>query len=141
MNSALFSDIKWLAVLVAAVAYFALGALWYSKALFANSWVKLAGINMDDPNARKGVGAIMLTSFVLMLVASIGIAILITRIGVTDWMTGLKTGLITGICFSATAISISYVYEKRPMALHLINAGYNIIGSAIAGIIIAAWPK
>lgn len=141
MNSALFSNINWLAVLVAALAYFALGALWYSKALFANSWIKLAGINMQDPNAKKGVGLIMFSSFILMLIVSIGLAILIARIGITDWMTGLKVGLITGLCFSATAISISYLYEKKPSGLHFINGAYNIVGTTIAAIIIAAWPK
>jgi hypothetical protein len=141
MNSALFSDINWLAVLVAAVAYFALGGLWYSKAFFANSWIKFAGINVSAPDAKKGNAQIMLTSFVAMVIVCIGLAIIITRIGIAGWMTGLKVGLITGICFSAMSICISYLYEKRPMGLHLINGFYNIIGSAIAGIIIASWPK
>lgn len=141
MNTSLFSDINWLAVLVAAVAYFAVGGLWYSKILFANSWVKYSGVNMSDPNARKGVAQIMLTSFFLMVVVSVGLALLITRIQASGWMTGLKIGLITGICFSAAAISISYLYEKKPMGLHLINGLYNIVGSAVAGMIIAAWPK
>jgi hypothetical protein len=141
MNTGLFTDINWLAVLVAGVAYFGLGALWYSKALFGGLWIKAAGINMNDPDIRKGVAQVMTSSFLLMLIASIGLAILITRIGATGWMTGLKVGLIAGICFSATAISISYLYEKKPSALHLINGLYNIAGSVIAGIIIAAWPK
>lgn len=141
MDTSLFSNINWLAVLVAAVAYFALGALWYSKVLFVNSWVKLTGVNTSDPAARSGVAQIMISSFVLMLVACVALAILITRIGIAGWMTGLKVGLLAGICFAATSVSISYLYEKRPLGLHLINCGYNIVGCAIAGIIIAAWPK
>lgn len=141
MNTGLFSDINWLAVLVAGLAYFALGALWYSKVLFGSMWIKLSGINMGDPNVRKGAAQIMASSFALMIIVSIGLAIMITRVGVTDWMTGLKVGLLAGICFSATAISISYLYEKKPLGLHMINGLYNIAGSVIAGIIIASWPK
>jgi Protein of unknown function (DUF1761) len=141
MNTQLLSEINWLAVLVAGLAYFALGALWYSKLLFANSWIKLAGINMEDPNMRKGVAQIMIMSLLAMIVASIGLGIFITRIGSAGWMTGLKVGLVAGICFSATAICISYLYEKRPLGLHLINSFYNIAGCTIAGIIIAVWPK
>jgi Protein of unknown function (DUF1761) len=140
MNSALFSDINWLAVLAGGLAYFFLGAVWYSF-IFKNAWIKASGINMNDPGAKTGVAQTMLASLVLMIIASIGLGILITRIGSSGWMTGCKIGLLVGICFSATAISISYLYEKKPAALHLINGLYNIAGCVISGIIIAVWPK
>ena len=140
MNSALFSEINWLAVLVGAIGYFILGALWYSV-LFKGAWIKASGVNPNDPGAKSGVAQIMLASLVLMIIASIGLGILITRIGSAGWMTGCKIGLIAGVCFSATAISISYLYEKKPMALHVINGLYNIAGCVIAGIIIAVWTK
>lgn len=140
MNSAIFSDINWLAVLAGGLAYFVLGALWYSF-LFKNAWIKLSGINMNDPGIKTGVAQTMLASLVLMIIASIGLGIMITRIGSAGWMTGCKVGLLVGICFSATAISISYLYEKKPLGLHLINGLYNIFGCVISGIIIAVWPK
>jgi len=139
MDTSIFSNINWLAVLVAGVAYFALGALWYSG-LFGKAWIRLSGVNVNDPDAKKGVGAIMFTSFILMIIASIGLALVISKIGTYTWMTGVKVGLIAGICFSATGISISYLYEKKPFGLHLINGGYNTIGCIIAGIIISVWP-
>jgi hypothetical protein len=77
----------------------------------------------------------------MMLIASIGLALLIGKIDYVNWMTGLKIGLIAGICFCATAISNSYLYEKRPTMLHVVNNLYNIVGCAVAGIIIAIWPK
>jgi hypothetical protein len=140
MNSDLLSHINWLAVLVGGLAYFVLGAIWYSF-LFRNAWIKATGINVNDPNAKKGVAQTMIASLVLMIVASAGLGILITKIGSSGWMSGCKVGLIAGICFSATSICISYLYEKRPLALHLINGFYNIFGCVIAGIIIAVWPK
>ncbi|HEV8284996.1 MAG TPA: DUF1761 domain-containing protein [Chitinophagaceae bacterium] len=138
MNTDLFSHINWLAVLVAAVAFFLLGALWYSL-LFRDAWIKSSGVNMNDPNAKKGVGGVMTFSFILIVITTIGLALFISRIGSGGWMTGLKVGLIAGICFCATSITNSYLYEKRPMALTLINSFYNIVGCVIAGIIIAVW--
>jgi len=140
MNTDLFSQINWLAVLVAALAFFFLGAIWYS-ALFRNAWIKAAGVSMNDPNARKGFARIMITSFITILITSIGLALFINRIGSGGWITGLKVGLIAGLCFCAMAISNSYLFEKRPMALMMINSFYNIVGCVIAGIIISVWPK
>lgn len=139
MNTELLSHINWLAVVAAGVAYFAIGAAWYSKALFATAWVKHTGVNMNDPNAKKGVAQTMLFSLVLMIIASAGLAIIMARIDNVVWSTGVKVGLLAGICFSATAICISYLYEKRPLALHFINAGYSIVGTLVAAIIIALW--
>lgn len=139
MGTETFSHLNWLAILVAGVAYFMLGGLWYSKILFGNSWIKLSNINMNDPNAKKGVGQIMFASFLLMLVATIGLALLLSKVELSNWMSGAKVGLIAGICFSATSICITFLYEKRPMALHLINAVYHIAGCVLAGIILTLW--
>jgi hypothetical protein len=138
MNTAIFSDINWLAVLVATLAFFALGAIWYSF-LFKNAWIKHTNVNMNDPNAKSGVAGIMVTSFILTFICCIGIAIFLGKAGSSSWMSGAKVGLVAGVCFCATAISNSYVYEKRSSALHFINGVYNIFGCVIAGIIIALW--
>jgi hypothetical protein len=138
MNSDIFSHINWLAVVVAALAYFFLGAIWYSS-LFRNAWIRAAAVNVNEADMRKGFARIMITSFLTVLVTSIGLALLITRIGLGGWMTGLKVGLIAGVCFSAATIFNSYLFEKRPIALSLINGFYNIIGCTIAGIIISVW--
>ena len=95
---------------------------------------------MSDPSATKGVAMIMISSVVLMFVSSLGIAILNDRLNlIGGWKSGLKLGLLTGLFFGASAISISYLYEKRPMGLHLINGLYTILGNIIAAIIICSW--
>ena len=139
MDTSVFSHINWLAVLVAAIAYFALGAIWFSKPVFGGRWVALHGINMNDPEAKKGVGAIMFGSFLLMLLATIGLAILIARFGFYEALSGVKLGLFTGIFFASTAISITFLYIKKPMAIHFIDNLYHIVGQIIAAIILCVW--
>lgn len=138
MNSETLHNIHWLGALLGALGYFALGALWYSPVLFAPKWIQYCKIDMNDPNMKKGVAGIFISSLVLMLVASICIAILAYKLQTNGAVNGAKLGLLTGLGFGATAISISYLYEKRPLGLHLINGGYTVLGNMIAGIIICS---
>ena len=138
MNTEIFSNIHWIAVLAAALAYFLLGAVWYTT-LFGKKWQSYNSAVMAKPDAKKGAASIMVISFIMMFVCAFGLALIITRLDVSGWLSGLKIGIITGICFSATAIHISYLYEKRPLGLHLINGLYNVAGNVIAAIIISCW--
>jgi hypothetical protein len=139
MDTSYFADINWLAVLVAAIAYFSLGALWLSKPVFGSKWVALHQINMNDPEAKKGVGAIMFGSFILMLLATIGLAILVARFQFYEVISGIKLGLFTGICFASTAISVTFLYIKKPLAIHFIDNLYHVVGQVIAAIILCVW--
>jgi hypothetical protein len=139
MSSSIFSEINWLAVLVAAIAYFALGALWYSV-LFGKQWVMHQKIDMNDPEVKKGTGAIMIGSFIIMLISCIGLAVLVQRLDlIGGLMSGIKLGLVTGICFSAAAISVTYLYIKKSSTLHFIDGLYHVIGQVIAAIILCLW--
>ena len=140
MDTSFFSEMNWLAVLVAAVAYFMLGALWYSKALFGNLWIKSTGIDMSNPDAKKGVGGIMAFTFLLELLTCIALGILINRLMLTGVMSGVKLGLFTGFFFSTIGIAISYLYQSKPTVLTVIDGGYHIVGSVIAAIIMCMWP-
>lgn len=135
----LFIDFNWLAVLVGALGYFALGAIWYSF-LFQKKWIAYNKIVVDDPNMKKGVGAIMGMSFLLMFIQSLAIGILAARIDLDScWLSGVKLGAITGGCFGAMAVGVNYLYEKKPLGLFLINGGYALVGNIIAAVIICIW--
>jgi len=138
MNTEIFNHINWLAVLVGGLGYFFLGAIWYTL-LFGKKWRSYNTALMNDPNAKKGSAQTMIISLIFMLICVLGLALLAERFGIFGWTGGLKLGALTGICFAATAVHISYVYEKRPLGLHLINGLYNIGGNIIAAIIICCW--
>jgi len=136
----LFDYINWIAVIVATLAYFGLGALWYSV-LFGKRWISDLKIDVNDPNLKKGMGMTFGGSLVLMFVQCLALAILAGKIeGITaTWMSGAKLGALTGCCFCAATIGVNYLYEKKPFSLFLINAGYAIVGNIIVGIIICCW--
>jgi len=139
MDTSFFSHLDWLHIVVAAVGYFMLGALWYSKALFGNAWIKLTGVDMSNPNAKKGVGGIMAFTFILEFLVTVGLAILIYRIGLSGLLSGVKLGLFTGILFSGIGITISYLYQMKPTSLSMIDGGYHTVGQIIAAVILCMW--
>ena len=138
MDTSIFTNINWLAVIVASIAYFALGALWYSF-LFQKQWISGHNVDVKDPRLKEGVAVTMISSFVLMLVTTIGLAILIVRLDLFLFASGIKLGLLTGIAFSATAVSINYLYLKKPMQVHLIDGSYHVAGQILAAIILCLW--
>ncbi len=138
MDTTFLSELNWLAILVGALAFFALGAIWYS-ALFSKAWIRASRVDVNDPNMKKGTGAIMFTSFLFMFLTSFGLAVLQYYLEREGWMSGLKVGLLCGLCFGAAAITIAYLYEKRPSALHFINGAYTVLGTALAGIVVFSW--
>ena len=94
---------------------------------------------MADPNAKKGIGAMMLGSFVLMIICCMALAIIFTIIHVDCAMSAVKFGLFFGVGFALTAVSISFIYERKPLALYAIDIGYLIAGIVIASLVLVLW--
>lgn len=140
MNTAIFSQLNWWAILVAATAYFILGALWYSKALFGTKWAALVKLDVNNPDLKKGMGQMMASTFILIFIVCFGLSLLVHMIKFDDnFLYGIKLGLLTGFAFATTAVSINYVYESRPADLYLINSGYHVLGHVLAATILVMW--
>lgn len=130
-------DINWLAALIAAVAAFAAGSLWYSPLLFSKMWQKEVG--MTDEDFQSGsVARTMISAFLLMLIAAIVLAILLRRPG--SWLYGLNYGFHIGLFFVGTMSGVHYLFERRSLKLWLINTGYGTLVFMIMGAVIGAFP-
>jgi hypothetical protein len=75
-------------------------------------------------------------SFVLMFIASTGLGILSQLLYIADVMHAVKLGLLVGVCFSFTAIAISFLYTRKPSGLYAIDGGYQVVGTILAAIVI-----
>lgn len=129
-----------LAVLVAGVVAFGLGALWYSPVLFARQWVRANGFeNVSREEMQRGVGRAYGVSLAAFLVMALALAIFIGRIGITFWLGGLKAGLLAWLGFVATTGLVANMYSRRPIAGWYIDAGYYLVALAVMGAIIGGW--
>ncbi|HIJ11979.1 TPA: DUF1761 domain-containing protein [Candidatus Woesearchaeota archaeon] len=123
------------AVLVAAVAYFILGWVWYGP-LFGKQWMKLQG--MDPKKVDKsGMGGKLAAAFVANLVLAYVLAqyVLVGNIG-----NGLITGFWLWLGFVATFSLSSVLWEKKPFTLYLLNNAHNLLGILIMAAILVSWP-
>jgi hypothetical protein len=139
MLSQILLQLNWLHILVAAIAYFGLGSLWYSPILFSKQWIQLTGINMDEPNAKEGFVKVLIMCFLLTFLVVAGIGLLQHFLMFVTFISGLKVGFFVGVFFASTAISINYLYNKKPFTLYIIDCGYQTLGCGIAGAILGAW--
>lgn len=134
----MLSNVNYLAVLVAAIAYMALGALWYSPVLFGNAWMR--GIGKTKEQVMAGFSLLnYLWGIITAFVAAYGIARLTGMTGGNTVADAVIISLLAAICFVLTTMGINDVFEKRPKGLTFINIFYHIVGFVIIGIIIGLW--
>lgn len=123
-------QINWLAVLLAALATFVVGGLWYSL-LFAKPWQKAAGVS--DEQLKSGTVRVFVGSFLLAVVMAVFLAAFIGRGGLAF---GTFAGLAAGLGWVATALGVNYLFERRSLTLFAINASYNVVTFTAMGAII-----
>jgi hypothetical protein len=132
--------VNYLAILVSAVAVFAIGMVWYSPALFARQWMAANGHTAETMNAMKPrMAKIYGLSFVCYLVMGFVMAILARRLGIEYWTGGVKLGGAAWLGFAATLGLTANLFSEKPLAAWLIDAGYQLVFMVAMGVIIAVW--
>ena len=129
-------QVNWVAVIAGAISTLVVGFIWYSKPLFAKQWMKLSGLSASDVKNGPGMGYAL--TFVTSLVMCYVLAVFQGQAGVADWMAGAKVGLWASVGFAATAFASDTIFNKKPMNLFFITAGYQVVAITVAGAIIAA---
>jgi hypothetical protein len=129
-----------IAVLLAAVAHFLLGAAWFT--LFARPWT--AGLRMSPSEIQAAQQNPALTpyivAFVCNLILAYAIAWVLSRLHEQNVLRGIGVGAVLGFV-AAAAMLTELAFEQRPSSFCWIAVGYPFVGSILMGIIIGAWKK
>jgi hypothetical protein len=128
-------DINYAAVVVAAIINMAVGALWYSPALFAKEWLKLTGKKDMKAGGQMGYAV----SAVGALIQSWILVHFVEYAGSTTVSEGAITGFWLWLAFVGAVMAGAYVFEGRSWKLWKINAGYFLVVLVINGALLAAW--
>ena len=129
--------INWPAILVSALAFFALGAVWYS-ALFGKAWMAAVGIPKERIEQSSAVRAFIGTGIAAIVMAYV-MSYLLDYSNGHDVKGGLIAGFFTWLGFVGTTFTIQYLFERRNLKLWLINNGYHLVGLLLMGVIQGAW--
>ncbi len=128
-------QVNWLAIILAAIVMFGLGAVWYSPWLFVKQWAKAAGVNREG-SPGPGFPLIMVGAFVLTLLMAANLAFFTAALPL--WPT-VGAAIAAGLGWAAFSLWIIALFEQRPFAYVLINGGYLTVGFALMGLILGLW--
>jgi hypothetical protein len=126
-------NINWLAVVLGTVAFFAVGALWYT-ALFGKAWQRATGLSDEQLKAGVNMPLIFGTCFALEFVVVLTLGHLFARLQPGDHV---KMMMATGFALAimSPAIGINYLYMRKPLKLWLIDAGHFVVGMSAVGLV------
>lgn len=124
-------QVSLLATLLATVLSFVLGGLWYGP-LFARAWMRLIGTT--EATLRQGFNPVK-TYGITFVLAFLSAYVFGMFLGPTPTIAlGVGAGAAAGIFWVAASLWTNDLFERRPIALTLINGGYHVVKFVLIGL-------
>jgi Protein of unknown function (DUF1761) len=130
---------NYVAVVVAAVAYWLLGALWFGV-LFGKQWMALENMSEAQARSMNPVLPYMISMLLNLLIAYSVAQVCAWRNANTSGR-GASVGVLLWIGIVGPITFTTYMYEMRPKTLFAINEFYPLAGLVLMGAILGAWTK
>jgi hypothetical protein len=131
-------NINLLSVFLGAVAFFAVGVVWYG-ALFGRAWRRLTGVADDivldssPMSSSNPTWVIMALCFAFELLISLTLAHQYSMTAPVSDRAKMMIALGYGATLMTPALGINYLFQMRPGRLFFIDAGYLIFGMMAMG--------
>jgi hypothetical protein len=132
-------NLNWLAIIVAGVVYFIIGALWYSPLLFANLFMKYRGLTSEEIRVAGQQPIGYLFTLIGDLVAAVALAIVLQLAQPAAVTDGIAVGLLVAVGFIAPTIFAYTLYSGPRIMLRVMYSGYMLVAFAIMGTILTLW--
>jgi hypothetical protein len=130
---------NYMAIMVSAVAYWMLGALWYGV-LFGQRWMALEGITMEQAKSTNPALPYAITLALNLLMAFVLAQLCLWRNANTA-ARGAAVGVLLWIGIVGPIVFTTYMYEMRSKELFAINEFYPLVGLCLMGAVLGAWTK
>jgi hypothetical protein len=134
------SNVNWLAVIVCAVASMVIGFIWYGP-LFSEPWEKITGWTKEKIAAlqKNKMPMNYLMAYLLAFVIALVLAVALLATNSQGVGEGIVTAIVLWVGFTGATIGVNMVFERRPLTLFGIEAGYHLVTLVVYAIILSVW--
>ncbi len=130
--------VNWLAVIVCAALSMVIGFIWYGP-LFSKPWAILTGWTSEKSAALPK--SKLVTSYVMAFIAAFVISSVLAIVLLAVKANGIADGIITAIVlwvgFTGATIGVNMTFERRPLSLFGIEAGFHLLTLIIYSIVLS----
>lgn len=123
-------NINLLAVFLGALAFFTVGAIWYSF-LFSKAWQRESGVT-EAMMQGTSLPKLLALTFLFELLIAVMFAHLLARTQPTGHVI-MMMAFGFGATIMTPAVGINYLYQRKSLTLFLIDAGHFIVGMLTMG--------
>ena len=128
---------NYLAILVAAIANYAIATIWYAL-IFSKVWMKLTGITEMKP-VPMNIVLVFIGSLVLSFVLYHSIVFGNAFFKIGGISGGLMGGFFGWLGYIAPVTLCTKLWEKKPWGLWLLDNAFWLISLLVMGIILSSW--
>ena len=136
------TELNWIAILVAFVLFFIVGAIWFGPKTFYPAWVKLIGA-VETPGQGLGhhgmpfvFGLTALGALVQVVALASVIHFVALASGPVGPLGGLLIGFLVGVGFTAAGSLSHRLFSGQGVRVWLIEVGGDIVSLTLAGLVI-----
>jgi hypothetical protein len=126
--------INYWAVVVTGIIAFILSLIWYSSFVFGKIWMEYR-----NASAQSAPSWTMMFAPLRELIASYVIAILITRLTITDWKKAVRFILLLWLAFHAVGMAGAILWDNMPWQLGLVHAGDWLMKMLFMAVVLSLW--
>lgn len=136
-----FGQVNWLPAIVGGVAYFAIGAIWFTPVAFGKAWQRSIGVDpaATPPQMKPATYVVPLIAYI---VAAVATSMLAAATGSDSFGEGIVLGLVVGVGFAVplTATEATFDPNKpQPWTWWVITAAYHLVGLLVVAVLVSVW--
>jgi hypothetical protein len=129
-----------LAILVATLCYFGLGAVWFT--FFRSAWLESVGRTMEELQAS-GISPALayIVALLLTLVLALFLSWLIQKTGPLTVGHGVQVAIVLWFCTIFATFATEYAFEARSIKAVAVVTGYPLVGMVLMGAVLGGWSR